>query len=90
MFWFVTIWETAIIICNIFETQITFIYLILFAVTIVCIVFFKPEESQLMGSVEENSIIIGLIQKIEQNKDLSLKEKIEALKIIEKFNEEPI
>jgi hypothetical protein len=43
-----------------------------------------------MGSVEENSIIIGLIQKIEQNKDLSLKEKIEALKIIEKFNEEPI
>lgn len=36
----------------------------------------------MLGSVEENSIIIRLIEKIEQNKDLSLREKIEALKII--------
>ena len=90
MFCFIAIWETAIILCNVFKTEIIFIYLIVFAVAVVCIVAFKPEESQLLGSVEENSIIIRLIDKIEQNKDLSLREKIEALKIIYKFNEEPI
>ena len=86
MFSFIAIWETAIILCDVFKTEVTFIYLVVFAVAIVCIVLFKPEEAQVLGPVEENGIIIRLIQKIEENKDLSLKEKIEALKIIEKFN----
>ena len=64
MFCFIAIWETAIILCNVFETEITFIYLIMFAVTVVCIVAFKPEESQVLGSVEENIIIMRLIEKI--------------------------
>lgn len=44
----------------------------------------------MQGPVEENSIIIRIIEKIEGNRNLSLKERIEILKIIYKFNEEPI
>jgi hypothetical protein len=43
-----------------------------FAVLIAAIIFFKPEEAQRLTQVEENSIIIRIIEKIDENKDLSL------------------